>query len=130
MSEVLSLVERGWRGARACSLALHERGVAVTHLIRGSVSRDVLAMIQPYPLIRLEAAPRPLFRLRAWAALFMGTLTERTRWLLVDNDRRLREVARWCRWFGITPVRIRETEDGFQLSVDGRAAPLEAAFRR
>ena len=42
---VLSLVERGWFGARTCSLSLNAMEIPVTHLIKGSLNADLRAMI-------------------------------------------------------------------------------------
>ncbi len=128
-SDVLSVVEQGWRGARECSLILRTRGIAVTHLVKGSLSAEVLAMIHPDSLIRIIDVPRATFRARLWALLVWRTMTKRVRWVLVDKERTLRELGGWCRWFGLTPVFIRETTEGFELSVNRRVAKIAEVFR-
>ena len=128
MADALSVVEQGWRGARECSLILRTRGIAVTHLVKGSLSAEVLAMIHPDALIRVIDVPRTVFRVRLWVLLAWRTLTKRVRWVLVDNDRTLRELGGWCRWCGLTPVFIRETTDGFELSVNRRVAEIAEVF--
>ena len=127
-SNVLSVVERGWRGARECSLVLRTRGISVTHLVKGSLSADVRAMITPYPLIRVIDVPRTVFRARLWGLLAWRTMTKQVRWVLVDNERTLRELGGWCRWWGLIPVFIRETTDGFELSVNHRIAKIAEVF--
>lgn len=114
-SGVLSVVERGWRGARECSIALSARAVPVTHLIKGSLQADLRAMIHPYPGVRLVSVPRAAFRAWLWGLLVWGTMWGRLKWVLVDHERTLREVAWWCRVCGLTPVFIQETGQGYDL---------------
>ena len=128
--EVLSLVERGWRGARECSLVLSRRAIPVTHLIKGAVSPEVLAMIEPHPALSMLSVRRGLFRLTAWGLLVAKTLTGRLQWLLIDQERTLTELAWWCRVWGLTPVLIQETAEGYDCWVDGRQVPLDELFKK
>ena len=104
--------------------------IPVTHLIKGYLNREVLAMIRPYPHIQLMSVPRPLFRAWIWWWLCWWTGTGRLRWLLVDHERTLREVSWWCRAFGPIPVFIREADQGYELQVHGQRLPLTAVFQR
>ncbi len=128
--EVLSLVERGWRGARTCSLLLSHQAIPVTHLIKGAVSPEVLAMIEPHPALSMLSVRRGLFRLTAWGLLVVKTFTGRLRWLLIDQERTLKELAWWCRVWGLTPVLIRETAEGYDCWVDGHQVSVDELFRR
>jgi len=128
--EVLSVVERGWRGARECSLVLSTVGVPVTHLIKGFLNAELREMIRPYPGIRMISVPRPLFRLWLWWTLCWQTTTGRLRWVLLDHERTLREISWWCRRFGLTSVAVHETHQGYELWVGGRHMPLALAFQR
>lgn len=112
---MLSVVERGWRGARECSITLSARAVPVTHLIKGSLKTNLRAMIRPYPGVRLVCVPRIAFRAWLWGMLVWGTMLRRVKWVLVDHERTLREVAWWCRVCGVTPVFIQETAEGYDL---------------
>lgn len=123
--EVLSVVERGWRGARECSLVLSAKAIPVTHLIKGYVNTELLAMIQPVPHMRIISAPRPLFRLWLWWALGWGTLTRRLRCVLIDHERTLREVSWWCRLWGLASVTIRDTDEGYDLQRGRERLSLE-----
>jgi hypothetical protein len=126
-SAVLSVVERGWRGVRECSIALSAQAVPVTHLIKGRLGADVRAMIRPYPGVRLVSVPRIAFRAWLWGLLAWGTIWGRLRWVLVDHERTLREVAWWCRVCGVTPVFIQETDQGYDLRrSDGERLSLQA----
>ena len=128
MVEVLSGVERGWRGARECSLELQQHGIAVTHVIKGKLPRDLRGLITPYPLIRLVDVPRALFRPCLWIALVAGAARGQLRWLLLDHERTLREVSGWCRAFRITPVLVEEETVGYRLLRDGAPASAAAVF--
>ncbi len=126
-SEVLSVVERGWRGARECSITLSARAVPVTHLIKGYLKADLRAMIRSYQGVQLVSVPRAAFRVWLWGLLVWGTMVGRLKWVLVDHERTLREVAWWCRVFGATPVFIQETDQGYDLkSPDGGQLSLQA----
>lgn len=127
--EALSIVERGWRGARECSLWLNERAIPVLHLIKGSLSAQVQAMIQPYPHIHLCSVPRLIFRVWMWGAICRETLAGRLRWVLIDHERTFRELAWWCRIFRVTLVLIRETDAGHRLEVAGTPREPAAVFR-
>ena len=122
---VLSLVERGWQGARECSLVLSQRGIAVTHLIKGSLGRDLRAMIQPIPHVRIVDVPRYGFRLAMWWHLLVGSVRGTTRWVLVDHERTLREVRWWCRFFRVTRILIQPDGHDYVLFVEGRAVSLQ-----
>jgi len=127
--EVLSVVERGWRGARECSLILSRMGIPVTHVIKGYLNAELRAMIQPYPGVRLVSVPRVVFRTWLWWLLVWRTLTGRLQWLLVDHDRTRREISWWCRAFGLTLVSIRETDHRYELWVGSQRVPVAAVFQ-
>ena len=127
--EVLSVVERGWRGARECSLTLNAWAIPVTHLIKGYLSPELRAMVQPHPYIRIVSAPRVAFRIWLWGMLLWCTARGRIQWLLVDHERTLREVTWWCRMCGVILVVIHETAQGFTLELDGQQQmPLVSVF--
>ncbi len=126
--EVLSLVERGWRGARECSLTLNAMAIPVTHLIKGRLTREVQAMIQPYPGVRIISVPRLAFRLWLWGILLWGTVGGQLHWLLVDHERTLHEVGWWCRAFGFTLVTIRQTDQGYTLHRGAEECSLASVF--
>ena len=130
MIEVLSLVEHGWQGARQCSLELEGRGVRVLHLIKGRLTRDELAMVAPKPHIRLRAVPRWQFRLWVLAGLWRRLASRRITWLLIDHPRTLRELAGWCRAFGVVPLVIQENDDGYQLFLHEQPISLDALLNR
>lgn len=125
-TDMLSLVERGWQGARECSLALNARQVPVMHVVKGWLSADLRAMIEPHPHIRLVSAPRWAFRIWVWALVIWRTLQGRLQWILMDHERSQRELSWWCRRFGIIPVMIQEHDRGdYNLKVHGRRVSLE-----
>ena len=122
---VISVVERGWRGARECAAVLNQAGVPVTHLIKGWISRDVQEMIGSTPKQRVVAWPRPAFYVGLWLWLAPRVLFGRVRWVLVDHERTSRGLARWAGWRGVWPVMIQEGERGFTLWRNGVRVSLE-----
>jgi hypothetical protein len=124
MPELLSVVERGWRGARECSLDVARQGIQVTHLIKGRLPPDVRRLIQPVQGIALYDAPRWRFPLLLWTHLVAGALTRRVRWALFDHERTLAAAGRWCRLAGVTAVLIRESGERVELSVQGQPLTL------
>lgn len=129
-TEMLSLVERGWRGARECSLTLDAKAIPVTHLIKGSLAPDVRAMIRPSPHIEILDVPRWAFRIWLWVLVIWRTLQGRLRWILLDHERTARETAWWCRRFGITPVMVQEHDRGYDLTVHGQQVSLEELLQQ
>ena len=127
---VLSLVEHGWRGARECSLILSAREISTLHLIKGSLEREVLAIIEAHPGLRVRDVPRPLFRLALWLVLIGQTLAGRLRWVLVDNDRTLRAVSPWCALCRVVPVLIEPDGNGYRLLVRRRVETVDEVFGR
>lgn len=125
MTRVLSLVERGWRGARELSLALKDRGVVVTHLIKGRLSKEVREMIRPYPSIRLVDVPKAVFPLACWAWVVTGGLLRRAQWVLVDRDRTASGLDWWCAVLRIGLVRIEERGGGFVVRLGERTVTPE-----
>lgn len=128
MAEALSLVERGWRGARESARQLVRRGDRVRHVIRGTLSRDVRALIEDSPRERVVDAPPWRFRLQAWAQLVGATARGRLRWVLVDNERTQRQVRWWCRAFRIRLVRVQEAGGEYALLAGGRPVAFQEAF--
>ncbi len=128
MPMMLSLVERGWRGARTCSLELAAQGIGTTHLIKGSVGGDVRALIQPRDGVRIVDVPRGLFRPAVWAYLAGAAVTRRMRWVLADSERTLREVAPWCRVTRAVPLLIRDAPQGYEVVHDGQVVRPSAVF--
>ena len=99
----------------------------VTHLIKGRLEADVRAMIRPYPGVRLISVSRPAFRAWLWSLLMWGTVWGRLKWVLIDHERTLREIAWWCRACGVTPVFIQETAQGYDLRrPDGQRLAVQA----
>jgi len=112
---VVSLVERGWRAARECSLDAQQRGLCVIHVVKGRLSRAVHAMIAQRPHIRVVSVSRRLFWPAAGALCGWLGLTGRLHSVLVDNERTLRRVKRWVHLSRIVPVLVREGRDGYEL---------------
>jgi hypothetical protein len=125
---VLSLVERGWQGARECSLRLRDRGIAVTHLVKGSLPPDVQVLVPPEPGLRLIGIPRVWFPLALWGWVVPAAAGRRVRWLLLDNERTLRRIGWWCRLTGVRPVFISERPERYELREQGSVRTFEEVF--
>ena len=128
MAEALFLVERGWHALRECSLDAGRRGIAVTYLIKGSLSPGVRAMIRLIPLMRAVDVPRSWFYVAVWWRLLAGALGGRVRWVVTDDERTPDRLAGWCRRFRVSLVRVEETSRGYTLSVRRQAVPFEQVF--
>ncbi len=92
---ILSLVERSWQAAREYSLDAQRQGFSTIHLVKGCLSPDVRALIQPHDRIRIISVARYLFRpavgLSVLGFLFTGRLCR----LLVDNERSFQRLSRF-----------------------------------
>ncbi len=126
--QVLSLVQRGWHGARECSLRLATDHIKVLHLIKGTLTPEVREMIASSPHIRLVDVHRNLFRCWMWAILITQSLNRRLHWVLIDHERTAQELAWWCRCLRLVPVMVRQTGQGYELYVNGQPTSFEQVF--
>ena len=123
---VLSLVERGWSAARKCSLELQCEGIGMLHLVKGRLSPEVRAMVQPKPGIALLGLPYSLFWPAAWMLCVWLAARGRLRAVLVDNERSQRRVGCWLGWSAGTVVMVQDTEAGWGVSRDGKPIARDA----
>ncbi len=124
---VVSLVEKGWAGARRASIPLAREGLAVRHLVKGRLRRDLLEVITPHPGMTLAGCPPRWYRLAAWLALLWGLLQGRLAWVLVDNDRAARWVARSFPMAAGRVVLVQEAADGSPILLrQGRTVEPQA----
>lgn len=128
MPDVLSFVERGWRGARECSLAVSREGLTVLHLVKGALEPGVRALIRPVDGVAVRDVPRPLFRLAAWGLMLRPWGARRARWALFDNERTLAQLRGVCERRGIVPVFVSQQADGYELIADGRPRAISDIF--
>lgn len=118
MPAVLSLVERGWQGARECSLELSRQGIRVEHLVKGRLKGARCLIVLPRAMTLIDV-PRQFFPAALWARLLWQFFARRVKWVICDNERTLNRITRWCSWIGATPVLVRESEAGYRLILDG-----------
>ena len=128
MASALFLIEGGWRTLRECSLDAGRRGIAVTYLIKGSLSPEVRAMIHLMPRMRVVDVPRAWFYVAAWLVLIAGALSGRVRWVVTDHERTLAGLAGWCERVRVSLVFVAATPAGYALSVRRRTVPFEQVF--
>ena len=115
---IVSLVERGWHAARVCSLDAQRQGVCVIHLIKGTVSADVLALVAPRPHIHLISVARMWFWPAAWLLVSGLYASGRLRAVLVDNDRSLARAAGWLRGTRVLLTTVQDAPEGYALAVN------------
>ncbi len=123
---VLSLVERGWRAARECSLDIQRNGVDVVHLVKGRVDPEVRTLITTTPNVRLVSVVRRWFWLVAWLVFLWCFGSGRLRSVLVDNERSLRRLQGWARWARIPLAMVQEGSEGYQLRINRHRVPRAA----
>ena len=109
---VLSLVEKGWAGARQLSIPLSRRGLRVRHLVCGALSGEVARILTPYPGMSIRGIPRQLYRVAAWLALQRGIWRKDIAAVLVDNERAFRWVSQVAPALRDRLVEVQEAEDG------------------
>ncbi len=108
---ILSLVEKGWAGARQLTIPVCQQGTAVRHVIRGVVSQEVIQVLTPYPGMQICGIPRLWYRVTVWAMLVWGSCRPMTA-VLVDNPKTADWVARWFPWVGSRLYTVEESSDG------------------
>ncbi len=83
----LSLVEKGWSGARRLSIELSGTGIEVRHLSRGRIAPEIVAVITPYPKISIRGIPVRWYRIAAWWTLLSWQFRPSLQAVIVDNAR-------------------------------------------
>lgn len=87
----ISLVEKGWAGARQLTIAWARQGIRVRHLIAGRVPADLRAIITPHAGMVIAGVPRRWYRWAAWWILLTALCRGAPAAVLVDNE----HAARW-----------------------------------
>ena len=90
----LSLVEKGWAGARRFSIQLSDKGVAVRHLVKGTIAPEFLAVITPYRGVSIHGISARGYRIVTWAALLLYQFHPGLQAVIVDNTRTSDWVAK------------------------------------
>lgn len=114
---VLSLVERGWRAARECSLDLQETNVEFLHIVKGRLSRAVRAMVASQPHVRLMSLPKMLFWPVITLLMGAGAVSGWLRGVLVDNPRSFRRLHGIGRAVRVPVAMVQEGVEGYELWV-------------
>ena len=121
----ISLVEKGWPGVRQLSIPLARRGIAVRHLVRGALAREVLEVITPQPGMTIRGIAPRWYRLAAWLELLGASRRGGLRLVLVDNEKAADWVARCVPWLKDRLVLLQESSDGAPvIARRGRATDL------
>ena len=122
---VVSMVEKGWGGARRVSIELTKQGITVHHFVRGRLPDDLIAALTPYAGMRITGWPVRWFRPGMWALLLWRKVAGKPPVVLVDNERAETWVKRWR--FSRAPVLVLEGQDGRPLlRVGGHSMDLTA----
>ncbi len=108
----ISLVEKGWAGARWLSIILAKEGTPVHHLVKGRLPNQVLRIITPYPRITLHGIPPKAHRVAAFLILALGQVPGTVGMVIVDNSKTAQWVARWFPVLRDRIVLVGETETG------------------
>ncbi len=112
---VCSLVERGWRAARECSLDPQQQDVRFLHLVKGRLPRPLRALIAPRPNVRIISVPRQAFWAAAWVMLLGLRGCGRLQGVLVDNEKAWRRVEAFSRAVGAALSLVRPGAERYEL---------------
>ncbi len=108
---VISLVEKGWAGARRVSIAQAQQGANVHHFVRGLLSSEVLHMVRAHKGITVWGISSRWYRLVVWGALVVSQFNQALL-IWVDNERALRWVQWWFPLMRKKVILITEERDG------------------
>ena len=109
----ISFVEKGWAGARQVTIPLAQQGMRVEHMVKGKVADDVLAIITPYPGMRIFSVSRRWYRFVTWIILLLAVPRRRSLdMVIVDNERSAKWVGSSFPMLRKKLVLIQEQGDG------------------
>ena len=89
----LSLVEKGWAGARQLSLDLARRGASVRHLVRGTLPPSTRRILTPCVGVSIRGIPARVHRAAVWPHLWWGQVIGGVDLVITDNAK----TAGWVR---------------------------------
>ncbi len=110
--QVISFVEKGWAGARQFSITLVRQGMTVEHVVKGKAADDVVAMVTPYPGMRISSVSRRWYRFVTWVILLFAVPRRHLEVVIVDNARTAQWVSAWFPALRKKLVLIQEQGDG------------------
>ena len=119
----ISLVEKGWAGARRYSIELVGQGMLVEHVVRGQLSAAVLEIITPYPGMRIVSYSRRWYRVMTWWWLASSVYRRRRTMVIVDNPRAAQWVGAWFPMLRRHVVLIQEQPDGSPIVIPHAMEP-------
>lgn len=105
----LSLVEKGWAGARRLSMELSYKGTAVRHLVKGRIAPEFLSVITPYPGISIRGIPVRWYRIATWGTLLSWQFRPDLHAVIVDNSRTADWVAKTFPKLTDKLIQVKET---------------------
>lgn len=89
----LSLVEKGWAGARLLSIDLARKGTPVVHLVRGKLPRSTLEALTPCKGVEIASVSPQMYRVAAWLRLWAGQSMGSVGLVITDNAK----TAEWVK---------------------------------
>lgn len=109
---VLSLVEKGWAGARRLSIDIVQRGGVVRHVVRGRLDADLRSVLTPYPRMTIRGVALRWYWPAAWLELAVALAGGGPRLILVDNEKAAAWVGGWFPMLRERIVVVQEGPDG------------------
>ena len=106
--QAISLVEKGWAGARRVSIRLVREGGSVRHVVRGRLDAELLNSLTPYARMTIRGVSPGWYRTVAWFELARA-LPGGLSLVIVDNE----NAAVWVsRCFPMMRERILVVQEG------------------
>ncbi len=126
---VISLVEKGWGGARRLSIQLAGRGVTVSHYVRGCLSRELLGVVTPYAGMTIRGFDPRWYKTIVWFILLSTQGQREALMVLVDNERTFSWVKRFFPRLQDALVLVHELPDGSPQVIRSGTGVDPAALR-
>lgn len=112
---VLSLIERGWQPARACSLDVPQQIADIVYFVKGKVGPDVHALVALKPNMRLRSVPKGCFWPFVWTLCAWMACLGKKRIIMVDNVRSLNRLLAPAMSWAAPVVLVRPSHSGYEL---------------
>ncbi len=126
----ISFVEKGWAGARQFTIPLAQQGMRIEHVVKGKVADAVLAIITPYPGMRISSVSRRWYRFATWIMLLLAVPDRQLDMVIVDNERSAKWVGSSFPMLRKKLVLIQEQGDGSPRVIRDPLAEVSAGSSR
>lgn len=123
--QVVCLAETGWAGIRDLTITLARKRICSTCIIKGKLSREILAIITQYSEISLIPIRRAIYKLFICIVVVKNFLLKSAICLVMDSRKNYPWVSKINSIFGIKTIFLEEKGQTFNLFLNNKPINID-----